>query len=433
MKKVLFIAYYFPPLGGSGVQRSLKFVKYLAEFGWQPVVLSVNHKFTRWIKDASLLQEIPEEVKIYRTPTLELNWLFKALWGLRLPKLVTWLQRHLLIPDSEITWLPFAKRCIRRIVAEHKIDLVYITGAPFSAMLLGPYVKAEFNLKYVVDFRDEWTNNPGRLQAGLPQRSQLKELALERHVLSNCAAAVYAIPRYMKLSFEQKYPFLIQKPHREIFNGFDEAEFALLSKLELPKRKYLRLAHIGQFYDTINPALLWQALLELTAEKSINPDLIKIDLIGRNTPSFVLGRYKDRAELRKMVRFRANLAHQLALKEMCLADALLLFIVPGPNCNAVATGKIFEYIRSYRPILAIIPPGGVAAEIVSSSRTGFVYDSSDLHSIKSGLLHICSLWERGELNLSPDKEYIRGFDRKQLTAQLAGLFDEVLSTKQSRG
>ncbi len=427
MKKVLFIAYYFPPLGGSGVQRSLKFARYLSEFGWQPVVLTVAHNLTRWPKDRSLIKEIPTDVQVHRAPTLDLNWLYKAMWGLRLHKLVEWLQLHWLIPDSEITWLPFARKCIDKIVSEHKIDLVYITGGPFSSMLLGPYVSEKYNLPYVVDFRDEWVNNHTRLDRAYTSSARQKDQNCEKAVIERCSGIIYAHPMFMKENFESRYPFLSERPNRIITNGFDESDFSGLEAQPRQSGKIFKIVYTGSFYDRRRPLVLFLAIRNLMTEKVISADQIRIEIYGKNTPAFVLGEFYHDETIKGMVRFQPYISHKNSLKILNNADALLLYLSPGANSEPELPGKMFEYMRSYRPILAIVPPQGSAAELVRQSKTGYVFDSDSETEVTNGLRAMVTKWKQNELVIDPDIECISQFERRNLTGKLAELFNEVVA------
>lgn len=432
MKKVLFIAYYFPPLGGSGVQRSLKFVRYLSEFGWQPVVLTVAHKLTRWPKDRSLVKEIPVDVQVNRAPTLDLNWLYKAMWGLRLHKLVEWLQLHWLIPDSEITWLPFAKRRIGKIVREHKIDLVYITGGPFSSMLLGPYASKKYNLPYVVDFRDEWVNNHTRLDRTYSTSARQKDRNCENQVIEQCSGIIYAHPMFMKENFESRYLFLLERPNRIITNGFDESDFTEKSIQPRSAGKVFRIVYTGSFYDRRRPLVLLKAIRNLLGEKTISVEQIRIEIYGKNTPAFVLGEFYHDAKIRSIVRFQSYIYHKNSLKILNNADALLLYLSPGANSEPELPGKMFDYMRSYKPILAIVPPKGSAAELVRQSGTGFVFDSDNEAEVTNGLREMVRKWQQNELAVDPDIEYISQYERRNLTGKLAELFNEVVNSESEK-
>jgi len=428
MKKVLVIAYYFPPMGGSGVQRSLKFVKYLGEYNYTPIVLTVDHRYTRWPKDKSLMKEIPQNTIVYRTPTLDLNWIYKTLWGLRLHKVVEWLQLHWLIPDSEITWLPFAKRQIDLICKTHIIDVVYITGGPFSSMLLGPYVSDKFNLKYVVDFRDEWTNNHTRLDRAYSEKARKMDSASEKSVLEKCSGIVYAHPEFMQENFERKYPFLINTRSRVITNGFDENDFTSADRNVSANSDVFKILYSGSFYDRRRPIILFRAILDLIESKQIKAEQIYVEIYGKNTPGFVLGEYSSNEIIRKVVKFYPYVPHKRALSVINSASALLLYLSPGPNSEPELPGKMFEYMRSYKPIIAIVPPRGSAANLIRQSKTGIVLDSADTEKVKSGLSNYINQWKDGTLSIQPDTDYITQFNRKNLTQKLASLFDEVTDT-----
>jgi len=427
MKNVLFIAYYFPPMGGSGVQRSIKFAKYLNNFDFRPVVLTVNPVYARWVKDKTSLEDISRDTIIYRTPTIDLNWVFKFLWGLRLNKAVGWLLRNVLIPDAEITWLPFAKFKLKQIIKEHKIDIAYISGGPFSSMLLGPYLKKKHKIKYVVDFRDEWTNNLYRLDLKYPEHSITKEAGLESNVLNSCSGIVYAVPQYMKKNFESKYPFMRGKLFKEITNGYDDEDYTKKKRRINKKDNILNIVYTGTFYDRTKPLILWEALHDLSMDNLIDADNIHIDIVGKNTISFVMGHYLSNKTIMNMVNFVPHVGHNEVIHFLEQADLLLIYIAPGPNSNSLLTGKIFDYMRSCKPIFAIIPPKGAAAELVRKSKTGFVCDTSDIEDVKKGVLEVYNLWQNKQLITTPDKEYISQFERKKLTSDLADLFNQIIS------
>lgn len=433
MRNILFIAYYFPPLSGSGVQKSLKFAKYLPEFGYRPIVLTVNPFYVRSKRDYQQLKELPEDTLIFRTPTFDWSWIFKLLWGLKLNKVVSWLQRNVLLPDPEISWLPFAKRKIKTILKRYPVKLTYISAGPFSSLLLGSWLKNMYHLDFVADFRDEWTNNPLHLDNQYPARSLQKEWIWERQVLLACSALVFTIPHYMRANFIAQYPFVADKPYREITNGFDEADFANLPAVNAISHKKFTIVYAGTFYDRRQPEPLWQAISDLFAQSVIPEDEIEFDIIGKNTPSFVLGKYKADPQICHAVNFKPAVSHKEVLLAQLQADMLLLYIAPGPNSEAELPGKLFDYLRSYKPILAIIPENGITASILRQSKSAYIASSSDVSAISDLLHSVFNLWKQGKLEINPDKEYIKQFNRKDLTAQLATLFDEVFEQMSKKG
>jgi glycosyltransferase involved in cell wall biosynthesis len=429
MKKVLFIAYYFPPMGGSGVQRSLKFVKYLHKFGVEPTVLTVNPFYARWPKDLSLVGEIPSGTKVYRTPTIDMNWFFKILWGLKLNYLVTWLQLNVFVPDPEITWLPFAIARLKKILKHDKFDLAYITGGPYSSMLLGPYLKDVFNTDYIVDFRDEWTNSHIRLDFIKSAKAIKRDNLMEEEVLRKCSGLIYTHPIGMQDNFENKYPFLKSKPFRIITNGYDESDFLTQDSVFKIENNSFEIVYSGSFYDRRKPDILFRAIKTLVERNQINPDHFRIKIIGKNTPSFVLGDFNNCTIINNIVRFHKYSSHKQVIDAVNMASLLLLFLAPGPNSEPEIPGKLFEYLRSYIPIMAIVPPNGAAAEIVRKSKTGYVLNSDSEEEVCNGLRDIYHTWMEGKLKNNPDIDFIDQFNRERLTEKLVSLFDEVTSSK----
>lgn len=429
MTEVLIIAYYFPPIAGAGVQRVLKFTKYLPEYGFKPVVLTVNPHLVRWQKDYTIMSDIPAEVKVYRTMTLDWQWIFKLLWGLKLNKVVDFLCREILIPDPEMSWLPFARRQIDTIIKAHNIKLAFITGSPFSSMLLGPYLKHTHGIDYILDFRDEWTNSPYRLDRKVSATTLKKELAMESLALRHCKAVTY-INQSMGDSFIQNNEFLSKKPSTVIPNGFEEEEFEGISKNAGYNQSQLEIVYTGSFYGRRQPDLIWQALYELVKDRQLDVSKIRIRLIGRNTPSFVLGNYQENNTIKRIVSFEPYVNHRVMLQILVTAPILLLYIAPGKNAQAELTGKIYEYLRSYTPILAIVPPDGDAAAVISQCRAGWIYDSNDVSAIKAGLKMVYDKWLENKLVINPDISSIAKYERKYLTGDLAHLMRQLINLEQ---
>lgn len=170
MKRIIYIACYFPPLGGVASIRAAKQARYLSEMGFQIDVLTVKPLWMKYPKDVSLLEGLPAGIRVWRTFLPDPNWLFKALYGLRLNSLVVWLRRNVFIPDPELVWLPFARHRLNRMFRQRTYDLALITSGPPSSLLLGPYLKRLYGIPFVCEFRDEWVNNPER--TNLPQTAQ---------------------------------------------------------------------------------------------------------------------------------------------------------------------------------------------------------------------------------------------------------------------
>lgn len=434
MIKILLIAYYFPPLGGIASIRGLKYAKYLRDSGIEPIVLSVHPRFLRAPKDKSLLQELPDGIEIHRSKCFDLSWLMKLLYGFRLYKAVEFLRKNVFIPDLEVTWIPGAKRMIEKIMGLHPdIRIALISAGPFSSLFLGKYLKSKHELPYICEFRDEWTNNPERVNIRYPASSLRRELLWEADALMSCSGMVY-LTEIMKNNFISRYPFLAKRPGQVIPNGFDESDFIELEREnQISPRKtdstlqQFRIVYCGSFYDRRQPNKLWESLLRLHQMQKIDLNKVRFDIYGNNSKRFVLGAYADNKQISNSVVLHPFLSHKESITEMLTADVLLLYIADGINTASILTGKIFDYIRSGKPILAIIPNPGLAAEIVQKSKTGFVAAPSNSDAIDKVVIHLYELWQDGLLDqIKADFEYISRFQRKKLTAQLAELIETCL-------
>lgn len=424
MKRLLYIAFYFPPLGGVAAIRAVKHVKYLVQHGYDVQVLTVRSAFARYPKDHTLLTEIPGEVKVWRAFFPDPNWLFKLLYGLRLGSVVKFLRQRVLIPDPEKLWLPFARRKLDHVICKNPCpDFVLISSGPPSCLSLGLDLKRNHLLPYICDFRDEWTNNPERINLSYPAKSQHRELVLETQILAACSGVAY-LTELMKDNFEQRLPFLKAKPNAVIPNGFDDSDFEGLAASG--NHDKFHLVYSGSFYDRRQPDSLWESIVSLINCSSLPVDSIAVDIYGKNTVSFVLGKFADHEKIRRIVRFHPFQSHRESLRSLMRADALLLYLPSGKNAQSVLTGKIFDYLRSGKPVLAIVPPDGLAAKILTDAGTGFVADYQDREGIKTQLLRLWHLWHNQELDqIRPNREFTSQFSREKLASRLVALIGEV--------
>jgi len=426
--KILYISYHFPPLGGIASIRAQKNVVYLHKAGYDIHVLTVSPFLIKYQKDPGLFAGIPESIKVHRSFCPDVNWLFKALYGLKCSRLVTFLRQNLFIPDPELLWLPFAKASLRRLLREKvPFSAAVISSGPPSSLFLGLYLKRRYQIPFIVDFRDEWTNNPERLNIKFPRRTQKIELKQELKVLKECSGVAY-LTEAMKGNFQSRYPFLAEVPSATIPNGFDPSDFPVLASKK--EDDAFHLAYFGSFYDRRQPDSLWSAISLLLKSEAVPPHKIRVDIFGRNTKSFVLGKFQSDPLIRSLVSFHGFVSQKQALSEMLAADALLLYIPSGQNTDSVFTGKIFEYLGSGKPILAIVPPQGIAAQTVLRAKTGLVADYMDIQGIAANLKKLYNMWETDSLEeITPDTDYVATFTREKLATKLAGLIDQIVSGK----
>jgi len=422
MKNVLLIFYYFPPAGGSGVQRGLKFAKYLPEFGFRPVILCADSRFLKQPRDYTLLRELPNKVKIFRTFALDINWFYKLLWGLKLNKIVNFLRRNVFIPDGEILWLPFAIHKLKKIMATNNINQVLVSVPPYSLIFLAKYLKKHYRIKVCLDFRDPWSFGIGRKYLKPPDWVTAIENRWEKEIVTR-ADQVICVSSVMIEEFRHLYPYLDKNKFVCITNGYDEKDFPV-SFPPIRNAKFT-IIYTGSFYDELQPDILWQAILELIQEGCLNPQKIAVEIYGRNFRNFVLGKYITDPILNQIVHFHGYINHRNSIQILRAADVLLLYLGSGEAQRAIVTAKVFEYLRSGKPILAIIDSSGAAADILKPANTAFIADSSSIHSIKETLGNLYRLWEEDKLQTEPNWDYIQQFERKALTAKLAEVFSAL--------
>ncbi|NLW18399.1 MAG: glycosyltransferase family 4 protein [Candidatus Cloacimonetes bacterium] len=422
---LLYISYFFPPLGGVASIRGLKNVKYLAELGHHVDVLSVQPKWMRHPKDFALQKELPGSVKVWRAFCPDANWLFKLLWGLKLGKVVEFIRHRLFSPGPEALWLPFAKMKLKRILKQNpNIKVAVISSGPPAALFLGLWLQEKHQIPFICDFRDEWTNNPELLNIDFPAKAKKRDQANELRILS-AASGVSYLTHLMRDNFFRLYPFLAEKPSAVIPNGFDDSDFDPIAPS--PDSDVFRLVYSGSFYDRRQPDPLWQVLLKSIEEKRINPAKFRVDIIGKNTPAFVLGKYSRHPVLTRIVNFHPFVPHRENIAQIMQATALLLYIPSGENTESILTGKIFDYLRSGKPILAIVPPRGLAAKLVTEAGTGLVADHLDAPAIAANLNELYQKWESGKLDeIQVDTEYISQFSRQKLAQAMSKLIEETL-------
>ncbi|WP_126429724.1 glycosyltransferase family 4 protein [Brevibacillus marinus] len=448
-KNVLIIAYAFPPIGGGGVPRPLKMAKYLGEFGWNVHVLTVEPRYHATL-DHSLLAEVPETVTIHRAKELPL--LPKPAQaqpaGERLraagppPLSVRLKQRvvavlkkakpYLLIPDENILWYPAAVRLGREIMRRERIDVIFSTSGPATDHLIALNLAESFPCKWIVDFRDPWTQNMHR--SGIAWRERLEE-RLEARVIRR-ADAVTTVTAQFAENFREKYGAAIKRLEL-IYNGFDRADFAGLEPLPRDEGKF-RAVYAGIFYQKRNPRLLLEAVKELIDEGLIRREEIQLSFAG----VFDYPGYSENADcverlgLSDVVEVLGNLPHKEALRLMKSADVLLLVSDVSPDAGAYIPGKLYEYMGVGKPILALNMPGE-AAEIIRRFRLGRVANPTDKAAIKAAYRELYEAWRAKRQaaggstaeNPSADDfaERVKPYERREQARQLARLMDELIS------
>ena len=414
MPKVLIIAYYFPPAGGAGVQRTLKFVKYLPEFGWEPVILTVNHKEARLL-DPYLETEIPMSIPVFRTPA----WLLPS----RLPwRVRSFVARWLFIVDEQVGWLPFAIAQGRKILWEDTFQALYTTSVPYSDHLIGYRIKKEFRLPWVADFRDAWI---GDFSTTFPTRWH-KNFAcrLEQSIVTT-AERVTVVSEPIRQGLLRRHPDLTADKVLVLPNGYDPADFQGLESLKPDANQAFTITYSGSFYIKNRTPDSFLRAVKLAIDKGGIPrHKIHIRFVGN------IG-WKVRVMIETLgmddvVETTGYVDHRRSINYLMRSDLLLLIVGTGPGSEGVMTGKIFEYLASQKPILALAPDG-VAADLIRETQAGIVVDSNDVEGIARCLTETYYKWENANLTTNSNIRLIQRYDRHKLTQKLASIFAELLN------
>lgn len=380
-RRVLVLAYFFPPLGGAGVQRTLKFVKYLAAFGWDATVVSTRSRLYP-ARDPSLLDEVPETTRVIRTAALPLaHWISLVLYRLRLRRLFAWVTW----PDGGVGWLPFALWAALRAARRDRPDVIFSSSPPQSGHLAALAVHRLTGIPWVADFRDEWAADAHRADQPrtLARLAARAERAFTKHARRSVVAAGYfdiaGLPN--------------EDPRRvEIPNGVDEADLA--TSIHPPGGRFV-LAYVGTIYGIRDPSPVFRALARLIDRGEVDRGRFEVRLVG----SLWLEGFEPPTEVE--VQSTGYVDHARALREMSAATALLLYV---PSASLAPSGKLFEYLASGRPILSLAHPDNLASRLVDEWGAGVVADPHDESEIERAIL---TLWKRWQENGLPDQDDVR--------------------------
>ncbi|KQC29233.1 glycosyltransferase family 4 protein [Flagellimonas eckloniae] len=423
MHKVLVIAYYWPPAGGPGVQRWLKFVKYLRNFDIEPVVyIPQNPNYP--ILDKDLVKEIPEGIQILEHPIREPYALAsivskkktKTISSGVIPekkpsfveKILLWVRGNFFIPDARKFWVRPSIKYLSKIIELEGIKTVITTGPPHSVHLIGLGLKKLHQIQWVADFRDPWTSIGYHSKLKLSKASQRKHKVLEKNVL-NAADKLIVTSRTTKTEFEQ----ITKKPIKVITNGFDDV------KQETELDDNFTISHIGSLLTRRNPTHFWEAIKIAINENEDFKKQLKIQLIGVAGEE-VLETVKENG-LQSYVEQLGYLSHSDVLKAQQKSQVLLLLEIDSAETKGIIPGKLFEYLNAGRPILAIGPSEWEAGEIVQETNAGAVFSHTDTTALKDLLLTWFKTYQKGKLTLN--SKGIQQFHRRELTKALANYIE----------
>jgi len=427
MKKVLIITYYFPPAGGPGVQRWLKFVKYLPDFGFQPVVY-IPENPTYPIVDEALVSEISDKAIIIRKKIFEpyglasvfsKNKTKKISSGIIpgkkkqsfLEKLFLWIRGNIFIPDARVLWVKPSVAFLEKYIAENNIETIITSGPPHSLHLIGLQLKDKLKINWIADFRDPWTTIGYHKSLRLSDSAVKKHKDLESKVLKT-ADRILVTSKTTKTEFQT----LTSKPIDVITNGYDVENI-----VKPPLDSKFSMAHIGSFLSDRNPRILWKSLKELTKE---NPDFAKdfeLKLIGAVSKEILDA--IDEFKLAKYVNNLGYVSHKEAIAHQRKSQVLLLIEINSEETKSIIPGKLFEYMVSERPILAIGPQDSDFAEIIMATNTGVFFTYEEKEKLKTQILEYYKQFSEGKLRSHPIG--LQQYSRKNLTSELAKILNNI--------
>lgn len=421
--KVLIITYYWPPAGGSGVQRWLKFVKYFRDFDIEPVVYTVeNSKYP--ILDESLVKDIPKGIEVLKQPIFEPNNLL-SFFGKKktesagflnpnpsfFEKILQYIRANYFIPDARKFWIKPSVNYLKKYISKNNIDAIITTGPPHSMHLIGLKLKQQLGINWIADFRDPWTEIDYFHQLPLSKKAINKHHFLEQEVLLN-ADKVLVVGKTMNKNYAKFSNNVVT-----ITNGFDGDIITSETKLD----SKFTITHIGLMNADRNPKMLWDVLTKIISEnKDFSKDFM-LKLIGKVDASVVeeisARKLQDNVELIDYV------THKDVIEFQKKSQVLLLLLNNVPSAKGIITGKIFEYLMVNRPILAIAPKDGDLAEILNETNAGKVVDFEDNTTLKNTILELYSKYKHG--NLSVNSKNIEQFHRRELTKKVAEILKEL--------
>lgn len=431
MRKVLIITYYWPPSGGAGVQRWLKFAKYLRTFGWEPVIYTPeNPEFPSL--DESLSQDIPDGIEIIKTPIREPYRYYKKLVGAgknerinaaflsekkrpgMAEKFSIWLRGNFFIPDARMMWIKPSVKYLTNYLKTHQIDAMVSTGPPHSMHMIALGVKRETGLPWLADFRDPWTNIDFYHELMLTPRADRKHHRQELSVLKS-ADEVVVISRSMKTDFLKIH----ERNYTVITNGFDQEDVADIHVM--PDKKF-SISHIGTMVKTRNPLALWQALRKLLEVLPGFAADLEIKLVG--SVDYSVTHAIEQAGLAPYCNRLPYLPHHEVLKVQQQSQVLLLLINDTPNAKVILPGKFFEYMAAKRPILCIGPLDGDAATVILETKAGIVIEKNNRQGMEDAIGKLYRKFKNGELHMHSTS--IEKYSRRFLTEKLSQRLDEII-------
>ncbi len=423
MFKVLVIAYYFPPMGLSGVQRVLKFTKYMSHYNWEPTVITAG-KTGYYAHDKFLLNEaMNANINIIRTDAFDPNSILAKYGTISMPrefirKILSKISKFVFIPDNKKSWANKAYLKAKKLLSNEKFDLIFVSIPPFSQFEIAAKLKKEFDLPLIVDYRDLWFGNHFGYYP--TPYHKYKHKKLEYAALKD-ADKIITVNRKIKEKLLSTYQFLHFEDFDIIPHGFDPEDFENVKPITFETKK-LRILYSGIFYENITPKFLLTAFNQLSKERPDITENIELHFVG-------YFRKENRKLVKKFNLFEnvvehGYLNHNDVLRYLVSVDLLWVMLGNGTNMDMVSAGKLYEYFGTRKPIVATVPEGAskTATEKYGAS---FITDPENLDEIKAMLVKVYELYHSNKLPV-PDEEFIIEHDRNFLTKKLTNIFQFYL-------
>lgn len=432
-KRVLIVTYYWPPAGGSGVQRWLKFVKYLREFGWEPIVFTVKDGDYP-ILDEKLYKDVPANIEVIHSPIFEPYNIYKFLTGKKKTskldgnflsqgkkyswkdKIAVWIRGNFFIPDAKMFWIRPSINRLNEYLKNAHVDAIVSTGPPHSCHLIAYGAHKKYGTPWVVDYRDPWTQIDYFDDLGLTALARKRHTHLEKKVLNSCNLIINVGYRNAEDLSE-----LTDNKRVVITNGYDDAD---LDTTKGTLDKEFSIVYIGTMNDSRNPIVLWQVLRELAHERHPIMDHVKVRIVGK--PENVIKQSVDYSGLSDYVDFTGYVSHGQAVLYQNSARVLLLVINKTSNNKSILPGKIFEYMASERPILCLGPSDGDSARILKNCGHNSVFDYEDIEAVKEFILSKFLEYQNGDDSKIINRNFEK-YSRRCLTEHLSEVLNELIS------
>ena len=423
-RNILFISYFFPPLGGPGVQRSVKFCKYLPENGWNPIVLTV--KDIAYVAYDKSLERETSELDVHRTGSCDIMRLLyiiekqstshnnQSIYTKSSSRRKQFF-RDIFPVDSKIGWIPFAVRKGKKICRSQAIDAIYCSVGPFSSAIVGYVLSKKFDIPLIVDYRDLFIGRPDASYFSFwHERYAYK---WEKKVLDQALSVIINTHR-AKNRIKNIYPGIEKRKFSVIYNGYDKEDFDYIYRTQ---QADIVFTYTGGFYGERTPKYFLQALAELKDSHQL-PENVKFQFIGNLQESIQELFYHS--EIMKHIILTPQVSHRESVSCLFKSDFLLLFIAKRDS-EMVIPAKLFEYLATRKPILAMIPKNGEAAQLIKKFSAGLICEPNDVQKIKESIVEMIKYKQLGIINeIFPIVENnYSAYERRNLTKKLVKVLD----------